>query len=284
MMYRDDAFVLNCEGEHMLAILSQPVASTALDVGVVIVVGGPQYRVGSHRQFKLLADRLAGAGITTLRFDYRGMGDSSGDLRSFEYVSADIGTAIDAMIHRSGHVKKVVIWGLCDGASAALLYLHAAGDSRVRGLCLLNPWVRSEVSLARAQVKHYYANRLREKAFWLKLLSGQVAGTAVRSLWRNLRTARAVPQAGADAAQYQQRMAAAWRRFDGHILLVLSENDYTAKEFLEYTQMDRDWHALLNRATVLRHELAGADHTCSDMASRSAVESLTLEWTQRHVT
>ncbi|MCW5640814.1 MAG: hydrolase 1, exosortase A system-associated [Rhodoferax sp.] len=284
MMYREDALILNCEGEHMLAILSQPVASTALDVGVVIVVGGPQYRVGSHRQFKLLADRLAGAGIATLRFDYRGMGDSTGDLRSFEDVSADIGTAIDALIDRSGHVKKVVIWGLCDGASAALLYQHAANDARVRGLCLLNPWVRSEVSLARAQVKHYYANRLRERAFWLKLLSGQVAGTALRSLWRNLRTARARPQVSAETAHYQQRMAAAWRRFDGNILLVLSEHDYTAKEFLEYTQMNRDWHELLNRATVLRHELADADHTCSDMTSRSAVESLTLEWTQRHVT
>jgi exosortase A-associated hydrolase 1 len=199
-------------------------------------------------------------------------------------LSAEIGTAIDALLRQSAHVKKVAIWGLCDGASAALLYQHEAQDARVRGLCLLNPWVRSEVSLARAQVKHYYANRLREKAFWLKLLSGQVAGTALRSLWRNLRTARARPQANAQTAHYQQRMAAAWRRFDGQILLILSDNDYTAKEFLEYTQMDRDWHDLLNRATVLRHDLAGADHTCSDMASRSAVESITLEWAQRHVT
>ena len=30
--------------------------------GVLIVVGGPQYRVGSHRQFALLANHLAGQG------------------------------------------------------------------------------------------------------------------------------------------------------------------------------------------------------------------------------
>jgi uncharacterized protein len=283
MKYRDDAIVLDCEGEHLLAIVSQPIAPTSADVGVVIVVGGPQYRAGSHRQFKLLATHLAEAGTTTLRFDCRGMGDSTGDLRTFDNISADIGAAIDALMRHSPHVKKVALWGLCDGASAALIYQYCTQDARVRGMCLLNPWVRSEVSLARAQVKHYYANRLRERTFWLKLLSGQVAGTALRSLWSNLRNARARHPAGTEAEHYQQRMATAWRRFDGHILLVLSDNDYTAKEFLEYTQMDHDWHDLLNRATVLRRDLAGADHTCSDMASRSAVESITLEWTQRHV-
>ena len=47
--------------------------------GVLIVVGGPQYRVGSHRQFVLLARFLAGRSIPVLRFDYRGMGDSEGE-------------------------------------------------------------------------------------------------------------------------------------------------------------------------------------------------------------
>jgi hypothetical protein len=60
MTYREDPLVLDCEGEHMLAIISQPIAPPAADVGVVIVVGGPQYRVGSHRQFKLLANSLVG--------------------------------------------------------------------------------------------------------------------------------------------------------------------------------------------------------------------------------
>ncbi|MCK7493609.1 MAG: hydrolase 1, exosortase A system-associated [Comamonadaceae bacterium] len=130
--------------------------------GVVVVVGGPQVRAGGHRQFVHLARTLAAAGHPVLRFDVRGMGDSSGALRGFEQITPDIGAAVDALLQRAPGVRRVVLWGLCDGASAALLYLHERRDPRVRGVCLLNPWVRSEASLARTHVKHYYTRRLRE--------------------------------------------------------------------------------------------------------------------------
>jgi len=48
--------------------------------------------VGSHRQFVQLARRLAKQGYPTLRFDYRGMGDSEGVYRSFENVGPDLQT------------------------------------------------------------------------------------------------------------------------------------------------------------------------------------------------
>jgi alpha/beta superfamily hydrolase len=48
---------------------------------VLVIVGGPQYRAGSHRQFTLLARSLAEQGFAVLRFDYRGMGDSTGAMR-----------------------------------------------------------------------------------------------------------------------------------------------------------------------------------------------------------
>jgi hypothetical protein len=49
--------MLRCEADTMLGILHEPVAPSA-PVGVLIVVGGPQYRAGSHRQFVLLARAL----------------------------------------------------------------------------------------------------------------------------------------------------------------------------------------------------------------------------------
>jgi hypothetical protein len=44
----------------------------------------------------------------------------------------------------------------------------------IAGLVLLNPWVRSEVSLAQTHIKHYYGQRLLQGEFWRKLLSGRM--------------------------------------------------------------------------------------------------------------
>ena len=51
--------VFGCAGEELVGVV-HPVASPVAR-GVLVVVGGPQYRVGSHRQFVLLARRLAAA-------------------------------------------------------------------------------------------------------------------------------------------------------------------------------------------------------------------------------
>ncbi|HBZ05431.1 MAG TPA: hydrolase 1, exosortase A system-associated, partial [Massilia sp.] len=49
-----------CRGAWLYGIVSLPAAPHPR--GVLIVVGGPQYRAGSHRQFTLLARDLAAAG------------------------------------------------------------------------------------------------------------------------------------------------------------------------------------------------------------------------------
>ena len=287
-----------CQGEHLVGVLAAPTPDKVRgDIGLVVIVGGPQYRVGSHRQFLLLSRSLAENGIPVLRFDVRGMGDSTGALQPFEHITPDIAAAIDALQAHAPQVRRIVLWGLCDGASAALLYREATGDKRVHGVCVLNPWVRSDASLARAHVKHYYGQRLRQKEFWVKLLSGQVAGAALAGLWRNLRTMGASagpsgpsgPSGNASGASggdrqrpFQQRMAQAWQGFGGQVLL-LSGDDYTAKEFLEYTAMDKAWTGLLDQAHVLRCDLPQADHTFSNALARSQVEALTLDWLQSRV-
>lgn len=284
MNYTEEATVFECAGDTLLGILAKP--ETPAQTGVVLIVGGPQYRVGSHRQFVLLARALAAAGYAVLRFDYRGMGDSEGDQRDFEAVSADIDAAIDALQQRLPGVKHIALWGLCDAASAALLYCHHTQDPRVKGLCLLNPWVRSEASLARTQVKHYYLQRLQQREFWLKLLRGGVATKALGSLVQNIRTAfggasvqaSGTSQAGAPQKPFQQRMAMAWHQFPGQILLIMSGDDYTAKEFQEFASADPHWKNYLAHARLQRHEVPGVDHTFSGAASRLQAERLTREW------
>ena len=274
MDFTDEATLLECNGETLVAILTRP--AVPMDTGVVIIVGGPQYRAGSHRQFVLLSRALSAAGYAVLRFDYRGMGDSTGDLHTFENVNSDISTAIDALVIEVPRVRHVVLWGLCDGASAALLYCHASRDARVRGLCLLNPWVRSDASLAKTHVKHYYTQRLRQKEFWIKLASGQVAWRALAGLIGNLKMALS-PQAKQASTAFQDRMAIAWKDFDGHILLLLSGDDYTAREFLELARSSAVWAGTLQKNKLTQHLQAGADHTFSELRFNSVVEKYTLD-------
>ena len=274
--------LFDCEGERLVGIIAQP--ERPARIGVVVIVGGPQYRAGSHRQFVQLSRRLAAGGFPTLRFDYRGMGDSTGTPRTFEQCGPDIAAAIDALRANCEGVERVVLWGLCDAASAALDYWHSARDPRVGAMALLNPWVRSETTLAKAQVKHYYAQRLLSQEFWAKLFSGGVAPVeALRGFGRNVVRALSRPRraAGGAAKSFQDRMASGLRAFPGPVLLILSGDDLTAKEFLEYVQSGAGWHGLLDRAGLERHDLPGADHTFSSAGTAGEVEARTLSWLSR---
>jgi exosortase A-associated hydrolase 1 len=132
--HHEEALAFACQGEQLVGVVSLPAApaSGALgDLALLVVVGGPQVRAGSHRQFTQLCRAVAEAGVPALRFDVRGMGDSTGPLRSFEHIGDDISAALDALQARLPGVRRVVLWGLCDGASAALMHVHSHRDARV---------------------------------------------------------------------------------------------------------------------------------------------------------
>lgn len=277
--------VFDCNGDRMVGVLAIPGA--AAETGVVIVVGGPQYRAGSHRQFVLLSRALAQAGFVVLRYDYRGKGDSEGTVRTFEEVSADVAAAITAMRSACSTVEEIVLWGLCDGASAALMYVDAHREAArtrsggaVSGLVLVNPWVRSEVTFARTQIRHYYLRRLAEPAFWSKLLRGRIRlGASVGDLGRAARSAAATSRGAASQhGTFQQRMLDGLAKFAGPVLLLMSGRDLTAREFDEYAAADRRWRESLHRSSVRRVDIPTADHTFSGIESRLEAERATIDW------
>lgn len=274
-----------CDKDYLYGVLHSSNVEAAR--GVVIVVGGPQYRVGSHRQFVLLARRLARAGIPALRFDYRGMGDSDGNARTFGEIDTDIRRAIEIFIAQVPTLKEIVIWGLCDAASAALFY--APLDTRVTGLVLLNPWVRTEEGKAGAYLKHYYLARLIDPDLWRKIARGEFhAGAAVRSFLAQWATwlgfERAALKSGDKTSgvraplPLRARMLDSLHRYRGRVLLILSGDDLTAGEFKDMVAASRPWRRLLRHPRVTRCDLSDANHTFSRRAWRARVEDWTEEW------
>jgi exosortase A-associated hydrolase 1 len=279
---REEAAVnFACGDARLYGILHRPTPASPTPAsrrGLLIVVGGPQYRAGSHRQFTLLARDLAAGGVPVMRFDYRGMGDSEGELRDFAAVDDDLRAAVDHFLASVPGMTEVALWGLCDGATAAGMY--AAGDRRVTGLALLNPWIRTDSGIASATLKHYYRGRLLERAFWAKLLRGRFdAGRALRSAIGLIRQALAPAPAPAGApAPLPDRLLAALARFDGRLLVMLSGADLTAQEFNGHTSGSDGWRRLLGTPRVTRHWLDQADHTCSRRAWRDQVSGWTRDW------
>jgi uncharacterized protein len=280
MQAEERALSFPCAGDWLYGVLALPARPAPR--GVLIVVGGPQVRTGSHRQFTLLARSLAQAGFPVLRFDYRGMGDGEGDARDFERVQDDLRAALDCFFAQAPDMREVVLWGLCDGASAAAMY--APGDARVAGLALLNPWVRTEQGAAKATLKHYYRARLLDPGLWKKIASGRFeAGQAARSFAASLRSAFGGARSGAarDGAGNRSlpaRMLAALQGFKGKTLVMLSGADLTAQEFAGLASGSRDWQRLLDGPAVARHTLDGADHTCSRREWHEQVTRWTADW------
>jgi len=298
-MTGEEAIRFSCGDDHLIGVLHRPEHPARR--GVVVVVGGPQYRIGSHRQFVHLARGLAAEGNVVLRFDCRGMGDSDGTYLGFEHVHDDIAAAVDALKETAPEVTEVVLWGLCDAASAILFY--AARDPRIGGVVLLNPWVRTVAGEARAYLRHYYVCRLLDREFWAKVGRGELNPVAaVRPIASLVR--RSIAGGGADVAEtpetkveagnglprllvaappddptpLPERMAAGLHRFDGRVLVITSGNDLTAQEFLDAAAASRQWGQLLADGRVTRRRLDPSDHTFSRREWRDQITAWTAEW------
>ena len=275
--YTERVVVFECAGERLLGIVAAPAAPAAL--GVLVVVGGPQYRIGSHRQYVLLARRLAREGVAGMRFDYRGMGDSSGTPIGFEDAVPDIGAAIDAFVHAQPSLTRIVLWGLCDAASVALMYWERTRDPRIVGLVLADPWISSEEAFAESQARHYL-RRPFQREFWVKLARG---GVGLRRALHDVagvvaKVCRAKNAEPAFApAPYQERMARGIDEFPGPVLLLLS-GDLNARDFMQYCEARPRWMALMNKATVARGEVPGSNHTFASARWRGEIERLTIDW------
>jgi exosortase A-associated hydrolase 1 len=160
----------SCEG----AMLGGTLDSADGRTGVIIVTGGTQTRIGSHRMFERLALELAAEGYPCFRFDRRGVGDSEGEDPDYRGSGQDLAAAVAAFRASCPALEQVVGFGLCDGATALALFGAQAGVDRI---VLANPWlVEAEAGAPPpAAIKRHYRDQLMSLEGWKKLLGGSVS-------------------------------------------------------------------------------------------------------------
>jgi len=277
-MVTEEALFFECAGDRMLGILHHAQGQKVSDIGVLLVVGGPQYRVGSHRQFVLLARALASAGIPVFRFDYRGMGDSVAEPRDFEQVSEDIRAAMDILIDRIRDVRGAILWGLCDAATANAFY--AGTDRRVIGQIALNPWVRTSEGEAQAFIKYYYLKRAFSRDLWRKVLSLDFdAAAALKDFLGKLGQSRGSGMGSdSDNRALPERVRDSQTNSKQPTLLILSGQDLTAREYENRVAESPEWRQWMASSDVTLRRLDDADHTFSRAIWRDQVAAWSRDW------
>lgn len=160
----------SCEGASLGASLDPAEGRT----GLLLVTGGTQTRIGSHRMYERLAASLAKSGLPCFRFDRRGVGDSEGEDPDFRESGPDLAAAAASFRREQPQLKRLIGFGLCDGASTLALHGKAAG---LDGYILANPWfVEAEAGEpAAAAIKSRYKDQLLSLDGWKRLLSGSIS-------------------------------------------------------------------------------------------------------------
>ena len=276
-------------GSPVLGVLHQP--SDSPEVGIIMLAaGGPQYHVGCSRQLLTWARKFSDAGFAVLRFDYRGMGDSGGEFKGFEEVDGDLRAAVDQLLLQSPSIKQVVFWGGCNAASAILMYVHH--DPRVKQVIALNPWIRTQAAEAQVQVKYYYLQRLTQKSFWLKVLSGKLNPLkAAQSLLAALAKMRgaglpvheADSESGKARPPVSERIRCGLEGFNGEVLLLLSGKSLEAQQFDATVNSTKLWKQTMKGVRLTRQELPDAGHTFATRESQDAAFDAALNWLRRSV-
>jgi len=188
-------------------------------IGVLMVTGGSQTRIGSHRFSERLAKALADDGYSCFRFDRRGVGDSSGEDPGYRNSAADIAAAAATLRAEAPGAARLVGLGLCDGATA--LALHGA-DAELTDVILINPWLVEAASgePPPAAIRSHYRRRLLSVSGWKKLLTGKVN---LRKLASGMRKA-----GSATDTSLAEEAARGLRRLGRPATLILATGDATA--------------------------------------------------------
>jgi alpha-beta hydrolase superfamily lysophospholipase len=169
----------------LFGILCEPAEPMPDAPCVVLLNAGAIRHVGPNRLWVETARRWAARGLTTLRVDLEGIGDSDGDAEQMtdltsiyapEYVE-QLRAVLDAL-ESEGVGRRFVLSGLCSGANWA--FHGALLDERVTAAFMLNP--RALFWDPSVQTARDYRRGLRRMKSWRAVLRGEVPLSRILTL------------------------------------------------------------------------------------------------------
>jgi len=125
-------------GDALMGVITTPPADRALPVACVLYNMGATYRAGPRRINVKIAREMAKLGITSIRFDLSGLGDSAppSEPKGFMAQSLlDLQAAMNALEAQLG-IRRFIVIGFCSGAVNGLAVADV--DPRVIGLLLFD--------------------------------------------------------------------------------------------------------------------------------------------------
>jgi pimeloyl-ACP methyl ester carboxylesterase len=160
----EKTFVFENKQQKLFGILHEP-DGPQKHTALIFLHGWGTYRIGPHLIFVEAARAFASAGFPCLRFDFRGRGESEGNVAETTLLDMldDAKQAVREMLKRDG-ISQIILIGLCSGGEVAVG--TAASDSNVNGVVLLSTPLLGRKAMTKDDVRHT-ANFA--KSYWRKL-------------------------------------------------------------------------------------------------------------------
>ena len=131
MRRMESPVAFSCRGQQIVGMLHLPDKRGRFPVALLLH-GFTGTKSEIHRMFVKLSRELAAHGVASLRFDFRGSGDSAGEFEELT-VRSEIADALEAIKflrrHRRVDTRRLALVGLSMGAAVAA---HLVGRERVR--------------------------------------------------------------------------------------------------------------------------------------------------------
>jgi pimeloyl-ACP methyl ester carboxylesterase len=257
--------------KSIVGIVCDPPASTPRQrLGVVILNAGVLHRVGPARIHVSLARELAARGLSSLRFDFSGIGDSARFETALPFTELAMSEAREAMdfLERSRGIRQFALLGICSGADIALRVARA--EPRVVAAALVDvfnmptPWL----------VLRHSSRQALKLSSWVRFLSG-------RSQTLKALRATALTQQSAETSiipSYGELTTALRALTDRgtSVLLAFTGNSPAHHHFR--WRLRRKLSRWPKRHLVRRDYLHDSDHTFTLLSNQERFVSLVAGW------